>query len=385
MHIRPSIQTLNLQDQKGTFAVGVDLRRLRGGRFIVDIWSFVQQHPDRHLGWWQFALGGTRGEYVLTLDFSCIGEDSVRLWQGLGEVVREGCWANPQYVFEPVQDIGLVVRDDKTRIVEIGHVVLREPDPLVLRKYAQFVYQSSAYVPPSAPKTFILAFHASRLKHIGNLLTKHVPPRSRLLDVASGHSLFTEPSFRLRMERDWSYDLTCCDLAVDIMEERAAHYPDYHWLIANALQLPFADGSLDAVLAGEIVEHVTDASAALREWGRLLRPGGTLIVTTPNRKRLSNLVQRFDFPLGPDHINELSYKECQEHLRRAGFAIVDSRALYLELLLNWFFAGSRKLDLLQQTSLNRPSLRWLMDMLMELGAILPQYAWNMMFVCRKVS
>jgi SAM-dependent methyltransferase len=50
---------------------------------------------------------------------------------------------------------------------------------------------------------------------------------------------------------------------------------------ADATRLPFADGSFDAVIAAEILEHVPDDVAAMAEIARVLRPGGTAAVTVP--------------------------------------------------------------------------------------------------------
>jgi SAM-dependent methyltransferase len=52
---------------------------------------------------------------------------------------------------------------------------------------------------------------------------------------------------------------------------------------ADARLLPFADSSFDLVISSECIEHTGDASAAVREMLRVLRPGGRLALTCPNR------------------------------------------------------------------------------------------------------
>jgi SAM-dependent methyltransferase len=55
---------------------------------------------------------------------------------------------------------------------------------------------------------------------------------------------------------------------------------------ADVQALPFRAGAFDAVKATEILEHVPDPVAALRECGRVLRAGGHLVVTAPFLERL---------------------------------------------------------------------------------------------------
>jgi SAM-dependent methyltransferase len=52
-------------------------------------------------------------------------------------------------------------------------------------------------------------------------------------------------------------------------------------LRADAHRLPFADGAFDVVLACDVLEHLEDDGTAVREIGRVLRPGGRLIGTVP--------------------------------------------------------------------------------------------------------
>ena len=51
----------------------------------------------------------------------------------------------------------------------------------------------------------------------------------------------------------------------------------------DALQLPFADGEFDRIVAAEVLEHIPDDRRAIEELARVLRPGGRLAVTVPSR------------------------------------------------------------------------------------------------------
>ena len=67
--------------------------------------------------------------------------------------------------------------------------------------------------------------------------------------------------------------------------------------------LPFEDGTCDAVVCVEVIEHVEDQFAFLRELTRIARPGGAIVVTTPNvlhsLSRLRTLFWGFPTLFGP--------------------------------------------------------------------------------------
>jgi SAM-dependent methyltransferase len=58
-------------------------------------------------------------------------------------------------------------------------------------------------------------------------------------------------------------------------------------LAASAERLPWPDVHFDAVVADSVLEHLDDPAPALREWARVLRPGGRLLVWSPNRFTLT--------------------------------------------------------------------------------------------------
>jgi len=55
-------------------------------------------------------------------------------------------------------------------------------------------------------------------------------------------------------------------------------------VVADAQALPFADGSLDFVIASHVLEHMPLTLAALREWYRVLAPRGVLVLKIPDKR-----------------------------------------------------------------------------------------------------
>ncbi len=67
------------------------------------------------------------------------------------------------------------------------------------------------------------------------------------------------------------------------IEAARARYPHLHFHVLEGGSLPFDDNSFDAVVMLEVYEHVEDRPALIGEVHRILRPGGLLILSTPNK------------------------------------------------------------------------------------------------------
>ncbi|MBP2476893.1 SAM-dependent methyltransferase [Crossiella equi] len=98
----------------------------------------------------------------------------------------------------------------------------------------------------------------------------------------------------------------------------ARAYPRVAVLRGNLASLPLRDGAVDVVANLQVLEHLWDQEGFLRECLRVLRPGGRLLLTTPNRITFS---PGRDTPLNPFHTRELAPAELDGLLREAGFEV----------------------------------------------------------------
>lgn len=116
------------------------------------------------------------------------------------------------------------------------------------------------------------------------------------------------------------------DISDDAVDYARQHYhgPIVRFERGSCLEIPAPDGSFDLVVAFEIIEHLTDWRAFLREVRRVLAPAGQLLVSTPNR--LYYAESRAALGPNPFHVHEFEYSEFQRELE----AVFPRVALYLE-------------------------------------------------------
>jgi len=100
---------------------------------------------------------------------------------------------------------------------------------------------------------------------------------------------------------------------------------------AETLELPFEPASFDVVLCGDLLEHLRDPGAFLARVRPFVRPGGRLVLTTPNvanwSMRLSLLGGRWRYTergiLDRTHVHLFTRKTLVETVEGAGFRIVE--------------------------------------------------------------
>lgn len=97
-----------------------------------------------------------------------------------------------------------------------------------------------------------------------------------VLDVATGTGLV----LRALRERGARGRMIGVDLAPRMLEVARAHLPGAELVEADAASLPLPDDCVDLVTCVTGLQLFTDAPAAIREWRRVLRPGGRVVTAT---------------------------------------------------------------------------------------------------------
>jgi SAM-dependent methyltransferase len=324
----------------------------------------------RRLGRWTFG-GADAGPAMLSVDWLAQGEGMVRL-----SSVGRGPGSNPAMMDSEFDAQSVVGPQMEVQVTGAGlteRFQAQVTDAKALKRYYSRKSHQEEYC---TAHPFLDSLHRARLRTLERIFRRYIKPGSRVLDVGSGYSMF------FLITTDWDFDVTCCDLDSTAMEKMRGLVPRWEWVVADAVNLPWEDDAFDAVYAGEIIEHMSDAEAALREWGRVLSPGGIMIITTPNRDRLLARANRREMLVGPEHIRELGLSELKSALHAEGFRILFVTGIYLELVINWYRQPGYRLDMLVRLY-DQPQHIFIYDLLMWMGRLAPSRAFDLVVVCRK--
>ena len=111
-------------------------------------------------------------------------------------------------------------------------------------------------------------------------------PGGRLLDVGSG----TGDIAFTALQKEPTVRVTAADFSLGMMKKGRSRPggSQIPWCSADALQLPFLDGTFDAVTSGYLIRNVVNPLGAFREQLRVLKPGGRVVCleTSPPKQNL---------------------------------------------------------------------------------------------------
>lgn len=161
--------------------------------------------------------------------------------------------------------------------------------------------------------------HEIAYRWIAQRMSERLAPGSVVVDAGAGEGYGAAmlPGRVIALE----YDGIACAHLHDF-------YPQVAVTQANLDALPLRTDSVDAITCLQVVEHLWDLRGFLRECRRALRPGGELIVTTPQRLTFSPGLERGEKPVNPFHVEEFDGEQLHDLLTDAGFIDVDMRGVH---------------------------------------------------------
>lgn len=169
------------------------------------------------------------------------------------------------------------------------------------------------------------AFHKIRiectLEVLGDAL-KRIQGMPKILDLGCGEGHVTAEIKAAYVDAE----VSALDYSISAIEYGVAHYPGIDFILADAHDPPYAPGYFDVVVCNNIWEHVPDPLFLLSRASEIIRPGGYLVVSTPSRYRLRNMVRvmrgRPVELMSKHHVTDYSVGQVVEQLRYGGFRVV---------------------------------------------------------------
>ena len=146
----------------------------------------------------------------------------------------------------------------------------------------------------------------SWFENLYDQVLQRFPARGRILDAGCGTAIL------LRRVRTKFPELELCGIDwSSVAVERTRHY-GFSAKRAVLPDIPYPDEHFDCVVCTEVLEHSDDPLGILKSFSRVLRTGGTVIVSVP-------------FGMGPDqcneHVQDFTEALLREYLRKAGFEV----------------------------------------------------------------
>jgi 2-polyprenyl-3-methyl-5-hydroxy-6-metoxy-1,4-benzoquinol methylase len=175
-------------------------------------------------------------------------------------------------------------------------------------------------------------WHGGKLTMIDMLIRPHVSDGSRLLEIGCGAgNLLLQAVVRGSYPVALDLSMQSLTFVRSRLQEAGAGIEapgGFACVQAIGESLPLADGIFDCVLLSEVIEHLENPQVTVQEAARMLRPGGRLLVTTPNYRsfwplmeRVVDLMNMVPKMAGEQHISRFHPASLRRLLSDSGFNI----------------------------------------------------------------
>jgi 2-polyprenyl-3-methyl-5-hydroxy-6-metoxy-1,4-benzoquinol methylase len=179
--------------------------------------------------------------------------------------------------------------------------------------------------PYTVEKNIDSEFHVRRKEITIDLLSEAISSVQgvpQVLDLGCGQGHITE---KIRQALSGA-EFTGLDYSVSAIEYAHEHFSQIDFAVGDAYDMPYANEFFDVVVCNNLWEHVPDPLFLLNKIKRILKPGGHLIVSTPSRYRVYNLVRvLMGKPvvfMSRYHVTEYTVGQVVEQLTYGNFQVI---------------------------------------------------------------
>lgn len=185
--------------------------------------------------------------------------------------------------------------------------------------------------------------HNSRREWISAAIRKYCPRDGRGLEIGPGSGIYI-PVLKSACQEVYVSD---CERAyLESIEKRYGADPRLHIVVDDITRSQLPDNHFDLILCTEVVEHIADSRPAFQHIARILKPGGILVLSTPQRYSLLEMTARLALSpwliwltrsiyrepvLEMGHINLMTAGTVQSQVSAANLQVIDEyrAGLYL--------------------------------------------------------
>ncbi len=178
--------------------------------------------------------------------------------------------------------------------------------------------------------------HGSRRDWIISKVRQYAPPTrsGKALDVGFGAGVYLPVLAELF---DEVVGIDTQEMMLDYVRPLTAKYSNLRVVAGDIANCGLPPASFDLIICSEVVEHIVDSQKAISQLHDLLKPSGILVLSTPQRWSLLELMARIAYLPGiftlvkliyrgqplfdPGHINLMTEKQVVRQLETAGFSI----------------------------------------------------------------
>ncbi len=143
----------------------------------------------------------------------------------------------------------------------------------------------------------------------GNIELEHIHRYLQALTITSGKDVLDIASgegYGSAMLAKKANQVIGVDISIEAIKHARKQYQmdNLDFMVGSCLDIPLPDASIDLVVSFETIEHVDQHDQMMKEIKRVLRPAGTLLISSPDK---------YYYSIEPGYINPYHKKELYQH------------------------------------------------------------------------